>query len=99
MRLPSEHALHLVRGWYLAARREVVDHLRQVVAQTIEQFFLGDTELRREGADPVRTERRAEIRRGDRAVRAGTDPGLGHLAVAAVVELLEQVAEAAAEHR
>src|SRR2546421_277618 len=69
-----------------------------MLAEAVEQLVAGQAELRGEGLDLVRPERGTEILRRDRAVRSGADPGIGGLAMAALLQLLEQVIEAAAEH-
>src|SRR5262249_51184641 len=49
------------------------------------------------GIDPIGTERVRQIVRRDRLVRSVADPRIGRLAVAALLELLEQIAQAATD--
>src|ERR1700722_5102572 len=91
--------MHLMCRGHLTARGQVIDDLRQVLAEPFEELVAGKAELRGQRADLVGTERRAEILRGDGVVLAGADPGFGNLAVTAVLELLEQVVEPAAQDR
>src|SRR5271165_3361937 len=88
-----------MRRGHLAAGGEVIDDLRQVLAEPFQEFVAGEAELRGERVDLVGAQRRAEVLWGDRVVLAGTDPGFRDLAMAAVLELLEEVVEAAAQDR
>src|SRR4051794_35155447 len=69
-----------------------------MLAQAIEQFIARQSRLRCQRVDLVGAERAPEIVRGNLLVRPRAHPGIGGIAVAAVLKLLEQVAKAAADH-
>src|SRR5882757_10949466 len=69
-----------------------------MLAQARKQFVARQPGLRRQRVDLVGAERAPEIVRRNFLVRPGAHPGIGGIAVAAVLKLLEQVAKAAADH-
>src|SRR3954468_3890977 len=79
-------------------RRQLVDHVGQMLAQAVEQFVARQPGLRRQRVDLIDAERAAEIARRNLLVRSRAHPGIGGIAVAAVLKLLEQVAKAPADH-
>src|ERR1700733_10797738 len=76
----------------------MIDHLGQMLAETGEQFVARHAALRHQAVDLIGAERVGEIAGCDLLVRTRAHPGIGGVAMAAVLELLEQVAEAAADH-
>src|ERR1700729_3235704 len=76
----------------------MVDHTGQMLAETVEQFVARQAALRHQTVDLIAAERTGEIARRDLLVGAGAHPGIGGVAMAALLELLEQVAEPAADH-
>src|ERR1700722_6711185 len=76
----------------------MVDHTGQMLAETVEQFVARQAALRHQTVDLIAAERTGEIARRDLLVGAGAPPGIGGVAMAALLELLEQVAEPAADH-
>src|SRR5580704_15935259 len=69
-----------------------------MLAETVEQFVARQAALRHQTADLVGAERTGEIAGCDLLVGAGAHPRIGGVAMAALLELLEQVAEPAADH-
>src|SRR3954470_23981300 len=67
-------------------------------AQAVEPFITGQSRLRRQRVYLIGAERAPEIVRGNLLVRPRAHPGIGGVAVAAVLKLLEQVAKPAADH-
>src|SRR5262249_40830905 len=94
----SYHPCGFVRSRHASLRGEPVNQLRQLLAQALEQVVARQAGLRRQRVDLVRAERVPEIVRVDVLVLAGTDPGLGDVAVAGVLQLLEDIVEATGEH-
>ena len=78
-------------------RRQMVDDAGQILAEAREQFVTGQPALRHQAIDLIGAERAGEIARCDLLVRARTDPGVGGVAMAALLKLVEQVAQSAAE--
>src|SRR5262245_10615568 len=76
----------------------MVDHLRQILAKTGEQLIARQTALGGQALDLIGAERVGEIAGRDRLVLALADPGIRGLAVAPLLELVEEIAEPAAEH-
>src|ERR1700722_20246512 len=76
----------------------MVDHTGQMLAETVEQFVARQAALRHQTVGLIAAERTGEIARRDMLVGAGAHPGIGGVAMAALLELLEQVAEPAADH-
>src|ERR1700729_492673 len=76
----------------------MVDHTGQMLAETVEQFVARQAALRHQTVDLIGAERTGEIAGRDLLVGAGAHPGIGGVAMAALLELLEQVAEPAADH-
>src|SRR5438045_9679489 len=76
----------------------MIDPLRQILAEAVEQFVARQSALRGQRVDLVGAERVGEIARCNRLVLAGPDPRIGFVALAALLQLLEHVAEPAADH-
>src|SRR4051812_6464094 len=76
-----------------APGRELVDHLRQMLAQLFQQFVAWHPGLLRKRIDGVGAERLPESVGLDLLVWTGADPGLRGVAVAAVLQILEDAAE------
>jgi hypothetical protein len=72
-----------------------IDGIGQFVAQLREKLLAGHAGARCQLRDLIRAKCGAEIVRRDLLVRARTDPGIRGVAMAVLLELLEQVAEAA----
>src|SRR5579883_3033299 len=77
----------------------MVDHLRQILAQTIQELVARQAALRGELVDLVGAQRIGEIARRDLLVLSSADPGTGLLAMPGVLQLLEQVIQPARQHR
>src|SRR6478609_1630748 len=75
----------------------MVDHVGQILAETLQQFIARQSALRRQMLDLVDAERAGEVTRSDLLVGTVADPRVGCVALALLLELVEQVAEAAAE--
>src|SRR4051794_35244669 len=76
----------------------MIDHLRQILAETREQLVTRQAALGGQALDLVGAERIGEIAWCDRLVLALADPGIGSVAMTALLELVEEIAEPAAEH-
>ena len=97
--LPASHpARRFVLGRQPAVRRELVDHLRQLLAHAVEQVVARHAEPPRHRVDVVATDRARQVAGRNLPVRPAADPGVGDVAQAVVLELLEQAAEPAAEN-
>src|SRR5580704_11119653 len=81
-----------------AVRRQMVDHLGQMLAEAIQQVLARQAALRHQAVDLVGAKRVGEIARRDLLVRAWAHPRIGRLAVAVLLEMLEQVAQSAADN-
>src|SRR3954468_11449103 len=81
-----------------SVRRQMIDHLRKILAEAGEQLVARQAALGGQALDLVGAERVGEIAGRDRLVLALADPGIGGLAVAALLKLVEEIAETAAEH-
>src|SRR3954454_15442673 len=81
-----------------SVRRQMVDHLRQILAEAREQLVTRQAALGGQALDLVGAERIGEIAWSDRLVLALADPGIGSIAMTAVLKLVEEIAEPAAEH-
>ena len=79
-------------------RRQLIDEARQLMPQRLEQIVSSHAGLLAQRIERIAAERICQVVRGDRLVRAGADPGVRRMAVAALLESPEQVAEAAAQH-
>ena len=77
--------------------RELIDDLGQLLAEARQQFLARQAGLRRQEVDLLGRQHLAEVGRRDRLVLAGADPRLGDVALAGILELLEQVAQPAAQ--
>src|SRR5581483_247411 len=95
---PSQSAVRFTVGRPPAVRRQMIDHLRQILAEALEQIVARQAALRGDRIDLVGAERTCQIARRDRLVRALADPGIGGVALAALLQLLHEVAEPAGDH-
>src|SRR5271154_823998 len=75
----------------------MVDGLRQVLAQTVQQILTRQAALRHQTLDLICAKRAGEIARRDLLVRSRAHPRIGSFAMTALLELLEQVAQSAAK--
>src|SRR3954470_3573098 len=76
----------------------MIDHLRQILAVAGEQLVARQAALGGQAFDLVGAERIGEIAGRDRLVFALADPGIRGLAVTALLKLVEEIAEPAAQH-
>src|SRR4051794_41680740 len=76
----------------------MVDDVGQILAETAQQFIARQTALCRQRGDLVGAERVGEVAGRDLLVGTVADPRIRRVAMALLLELIEQVAEAAAEH-
>src|SRR3954451_21770747 len=81
-----------------SVRRQMIDHLRKILAEAQEELVTRQAALGGEALDLVGAERIGEIAWCDRLVIALAAPGIGSVAMTALLELVEEIAEAAAEH-
>src|SRR3954447_7177115 len=81
-----------------SVRRQMIDHLRQILAETREQLVTRQAALGGQALDLVGAERIGEIAWGDRLVLALANPGIGSVGMSALLELGEEIADPAAEH-
>src|SRR6476619_8251041 len=95
----SEQALRFVFVRHAPVRRELIDEAREILPQPFQQVVASHPGLLRQRVERVASERAREVTLGDRLVRPGADPGMRHVALAVLLELLEQPAEAAIKHR
>src|SRR5262249_12031988 len=85
-------------GRQSAVGGELIDQIGQVLAQALEQVVARHPGLRGQRIDGVGAERLGQIVRLDLLVGAFADPGLRCTALAAVLEIPDEVAEATVEH-
>ena len=69
----------------------------KILAEALQQFVAGQSALRGERLDLVGAERVGEIAGRDLLVGTVADPGIGLIAMALLLELIQEVAEAAAQ--
>src|SRR6476469_1581127 len=91
----SEQALRFVFVRHAPVRRELIDETREILPQPFQQVVASHPGLLRERVERVASERAREVALGDRLVRPGADPRMRHIALAVLLELLEQPAETA----
>src|SRR5262245_2697754 len=75
----------------------MIDDVGQILAEALQQFIARQAALRRERLDLVGAERVGEIAGRDLLVGSVADPRIGLVAHAFLLELIEQVAKAAAQ--
>src|SRR6202041_2975969 len=68
-----------------------------MLAEAVQQFVARHAALRHQAVDLIGAERIGEIAGRDLLVRPGADPGIDGVAMAALLELLEQVAKTATD--
>src|SRR4029078_13338628 len=95
----SDHLPRLVLARHPAIRRELVDEGGEIMPEPVEQIVASHPGLLRERVERVASERARKGALRDGLVGSGTDPGICNVALAALLELLEQSAETAVEHR
>src|SRR6185437_15635104 len=93
-----ERARNFLVRRHPSIRRQVIDHLRQILAETLKQIVLRHAGMRRQRPDLIGTKSICQIVRSDRLVRPGADPGRGDVSLTCLLELLEQVVETSAQH-
>src|SRR5262245_35055375 len=93
----SHPARRLFRSWQAAVRRELVDHLGQLLPQAGRHLVTRQAKAGCQHIDDVNSDRAGEIIGRDILVRSPADPGVRNVAESVLLELLEQVAEAAAQ--
>src|SRR5258708_37557632 len=76
----------------------MIDGLGQLLAEAREQFLARQASLRHQAVDLVGAQGAGEIAGRNLLVRAVCDPRTGGLAMATLLQLLEQVAEPARDH-
>src|SRR5450631_27428 len=94
----SDPARQFAFGRHPSVRRQMIDDVGQVLAEATQQFVARQPALRRQIVDLIGAERLGEIAGRNRFVRARAHPCIGGLALAVLLELLEQIAEPAADH-
>src|SRR5579864_5301519 len=75
----------------------MIDDVGQMLAQSVQQFLARQTALRHQAVDLVGAKCVGQIARRDLLVWSRAHPGIGGIAVTILLELLEQVAQSAAE--
>src|SRR3954470_7633265 len=93
----SHHTRHLVRSRHAALRRHVIDHRRQLSTQFRQQVIARHAGMLGQRVDRVIAKCLLQIVGRDRLVLSGRHPRMRFVAVAGLFELLEQIAETAAE--
>jgi len=91
--------LRFVLVRHVPVRRELIDEAGQILPQPFQQVVASHPGLLRKRIERVASERAREVAIGDCLVRPGADPRMRHVALAVLLELLEQPAEPAIEHR
>ncbi len=76
----------------------MIDRVGQILAQAFEQVIARQSALRRQRVDLVGAERIGKIAGRDLFVRTVADPGIGRVALTLLLELVQEIAEAAADH-
>ena len=90
--------MDLLFGWHTAVRRQLIDHLRQILAEAAEQFIARHSRLFDECANLVGTKRTPQIVGRYLLVGSGADPRIDGFTLSALLELLEQIVQAATKH-
>src|SRR5437867_8258646 len=80
------HPLCLLLGRQPAVRRELVDQLRQILTKTGEQIVALHAGLLTQRVERIATERFLQIVGRNLLVWTAADPGLGHMALSALLE-------------
>src|ERR1700675_4102882 len=94
----SNPASPLVLLRLAAGRRWLIVRVGQILAQAVEQFIARQSALRRQRLDLVGAQRAGKIVRRDLLVGTVADPGICRVAVALLLQLIQEIAEAAADH-
>src|SRR3954466_7353424 len=76
----------------------MVDHLRQVLAEPLQQFVARQPAPRAELIELIGAKRLGEITRSNGLVGTFADPGIGGVPLSVLLELLQETAQPAAEH-
>src|SRR5262245_55845778 len=90
----SKQALSLLVGRQPPVRRQLIDHLRQILTEAAKQFVARHPCLLDEGVDLVRAERAAQIVGRYLLVGSGANPRIDGFTVSALLELFEQIVQA-----
>ena len=93
----SEHLLCFLVAQHSTVGSEGVDHARQMGAEPGEQLAALHAAVPGQLVQRIGPERARDIGLRDRLVRAASDPGIDDVALAALLQLLEQIAEPAIE--
>src|SRR5262245_452653 len=95
-------ALHHARGFRFRrnppVRRELIDELRQISRQALEQLVVAHAGLPGERIELFTPEGFFQIGRRYLLVRPAVDPGLGRSSLPAVRQIVDQTAKTAAQH-
>ena len=84
-----------LQTWYTPVRREFVHKLRQVLRELCQKILFADAGLLCDIANGLLSKRRAQLPGFDRLVLTGSDPGIGNLAVACALQLIEEATKTA----
>ncbi len=84
-------------GGQTAARRVFVHSGRKLPRKPGKKFFLGKAGLLLQRGQDIRADRLLQLRRRNLLVGTVIDPGLGRVALTVLLELFEQLADAAIE--
>src|SRR3569833_2104515 len=79
-------------------RSQMIDHLRQILAEAVFQLIARHAAVRGELVELIGAKRVGEVPLRDRLVLALSDPGIRGVAQAILLELTKQVAKAARDH-
>ena len=79
-------------------RRQLVDCVWQFAREPRQQLILREAGLLLQRGEHVRADRLLQLVRAQRLVGARSDPRVGGLAMAGLLEAVDQVTEAAAQH-
>ena len=93
----SEHALGFLFSRQASLRRQLVYDLRQIFGEALEQVIARHASLGHERVDLFRSKSTGQIVRRYCLVGSGADPRIDGIALAALLKLLEQVAQATAQ--
>lgn len=79
-------------------RREMIDHVRQMLAQSIDQFCLRHSSLLRQHLNLIFAQHLRQNVWRNLFIRPLADPGVGNLALTFLLELFEQIIQTTAQH-
>jgi hypothetical protein len=81
-----------------SVRRQMIDDVGQILAETLQQFVTGQAALGSQRLDLIGAERVGEVAGRDLLVGTVGDPGIGLVAESLLLELIQEVAEAAGKN-